>query len=327
MIRALIALNGDGRCVRKCLFGLPSGIEEHDGIQQLCNNTLLMYTLKIHPESTPTDGLIKISQKSLVSEDDDKLAYMAGSLETKEGVGDITVLGNRTTLNALDYLGLSYELDVLCPNGTEIPESIMEGWSSCGEDIDDGKYTVHRFVRRVTDATDTQISDAIAGIETYFNSMENMPEQDRDAVNKIAKNVALLNRAIERKRSQLDSYDDGNESETCEEMDMEGELDMLWETNDMFAHQLGDITNLINDLQLKVISFITAQTRKDGQFDRINNRFNIINDNITSLREQFGVHIEEHQIAEKKTGDKKVVVLYVLVAVSIVLNLINLLLA
>ena len=142
MIRALVMVNGDGHVCRKSIIGMPDNVLLHPGLQEFCGETLLMFTMKQVSQGTKAADLLELSRKSLVAETDDKLATMAANLDEKEEVGDITILAGRSTLNALDYLGTAYELDILSPTGAEVPESLTSGRVELDSGIVDGKYTL-----------------------------------------------------------------------------------------------------------------------------------------------------------------------------------------
>ena len=331
MIRVLLVLNRDGHVVRKSLLGMPEKVYQHAGVQDLFGESLIMYTMVQIPSGKPPMELGEVSCKSLVAEDDEKLASMAANLVSKDEVGDITVLAGRQTLDAMDYIGMSYELDILCPNGTTIPLSLTEGKKQVDDDIVDGKYTMRRFQPSVALASDAQIADAISGMETYFNEQDKMTDRDRNAINKIARNVAMLNAALdrERRRSRLDSYDDGTESDIGDEPDIGEELDCLWDTSETLATQISDVMALVNDVQMKFISFMSDMNKK-AELDRkladkvntVNGRVDMANEAIDGLRNQLGNAIAE----SLQKHEKRPWVLYIILGISLVLNMINLLL-
>lgn len=333
MIRALVMVNKDGHVSRKSIIGMPAAVLMHTGIREFCEETLLMYTMKQLPPGERPENLIEISRKCLVAENDDKLATMAANLDTKDDVGDITVLAGRSTLNAMDCLGMSYELDIISPNDTEVPTSLIEGRIQVDEDIVDDAYTMRRYTQSVMNASDTQIADAIAGLETFFNEQDHMDERDRSAVNKIASKIAMLNAAEERdrrRRSKLDSYDDGHDSDIGEEPDLDEELDCLWDAYEEIAKQVGETISMLNDVQSKFIKFMSDMNTKAeldqklaDKVNMVNGRVDMANNAINELRTQLGNAIAE---SIQKPKSKPHVVLYILLGISLGLNLINLLL-
>ncbi len=333
MIRALVVLNEDGRLVRRSILGLPEKVFLHSGIQELCGDSLIMYTMLQIPNGEPPMKLGDISCKSLVAENEDKLASMAANLVVKEEVGDITILANRSTLDAMDYIGMAYELDVLYSCSiTDLPLIITEGRTQVDCDIVDEDYILRRYQQTVTNATDSQIADAIAGMETFFNEQDKMNDNDRSAVNKIANSVAKLNAAIRRSRlkSDLDSYDDGNESDISDEPDLDDELDSLWDAQTEMARQIGNTIEMVNNTQDKLMSVLSSMDRK-AELDRnlvdrvnmINGRVDRTDEALDGLRNQLGNTISEFLTKNKS---KTPAILYVLLGLSLVMNLINLLL-
>jgi len=333
VIRALVVVNNDGHIIRRSILGLPEKAFLHTGVQELCSESLIMYTMMQIPTGKPPMCLGEVSCKSLVAENDEKLASMAANLVTKDEVGDITVLACRTTLDAMDYIGMAYELDVLYPTDTaEIPANIIEGRTKVDEDIVDDGYTLSRYEQTVTDATDSQIADAIAGMETFFNEQDRMDDRDRTAVNKIASSVARLNAALERcnRHSDLDSYDDGRESDIGEELDIDEELDCIWDAQTEMAKQIGDTLEMLNGLQSKFIEFIASMNTKAELDNKLANKVNMVNGRVDltnnamdELRNQLGNAIAESLQPHKP---KRPWVLYILLGISLVMNLINLLL-
>jgi len=339
VIRALVLVNSDGHVCRKSIIGMPESVLLHPGIQEFCGETLLMFTLKQMPAGMKASELIDLSRKSLVAETDDKLATMAANLEEKEDVGDITVLANRSTLNALDYLGMAYELDIISPNDAELPQTLTSGRIQLDKDIVDGKYTLRRYAQSVAQSSDIQIAEAIAGMETFFNEKETMDARDKKAVDNIASKIAMINAAEERdrrRRSDIDSYDDGCDSDTDEELDIDEELDSLWDANTEMANQIvevakqiGEAASIINSVQSKFIIFVEDMNKK-AELDKkmaeninaVNGRVNLVNGDIENLRNQLGNAIAE-SIQKPKA---RLWPIYTISISALVVGLINLLL-
>lgn len=325
MIIVMLAMNKDGYVMRDSVIGFPPSFIEYDNIQSLFENALIMTTFDMVRRNMPPH-IARVSRKSLLAENDDALCKMAVNLAEKDGVGDIVVLANEEILDDMDYLGAGYRLAIIFPEGTEIPGELVTGMRKV-EELTGGKYCAEVYAQSVADATDTQISDAIDGIEEYLNFVDSMDKRDKSAVEKIAENVRRLNNALSRENSDGNFSDDYGEFGDVGNCAIEDEIDQLWYTMQLAGDQLSDITDLVLDTQetlMEVLKYI----KHELPIPQIRQSVRTMHTEIDGLRNQLGLHIEESvkKETEKPKKDKVKLALIAWSAVLTVLTVINLLL-
>ena len=324
MIRVVIAMNKDGYVMSDSVIGFPPSFMDYENIQTLFENALIMTTFDMVRRHVPPH-ISKVSRKSLLAENNEALSKMAVNLAEKEGVGDIVVLANEEILDDLDYIGAGYDLAIIFPEGTEIPESLVKGMRKI-EVLTGGKYCAEVYAQSIAEATETQISNAIEGMEEFMNMVDSMDERDKTAVDKIADNVRRLNNALTRASSDgnfSDDYDDEGGVENCS---IEDEIDQLWYTMQLAGDQISDVTDLVLDTQetlLEALKYI----KNEIPVPQIRTSIRTMNKEIDGLRNQLGLHIEESVQKERKKPkiDKVKVALVAWSAVLTVLAVLNLL--
>jgi len=317
MIRAFIALNADAYVIRKSILDLPSSIMDEEYMQCMLSDFLVMTTMDIVQKCLPPH-IAKVSRKSLLAENPNALATMAASLDPKN-VGNIGILANDDILYAMDAIGMSYELVVVYPLDTKLPHDLTMG-KSLIESQECGKYSVHRYQQSVSEASDVQIANYIDGMETYFNLVDNMDKRDKDAVDKIARGVQMLNRAIQRESAEDnvigDSYGDVGD------MDVAEEIDHIWDTLQMVGDQMIDTSDMIIANQRtidEVLQFLKNNPQRNSS-----NRINMLSEEIDGLRHQLGSHIEETLANETPKRDPLVWIVLGISVIALVVSLINL---
>lgn len=329
MIRTFVALNADGHILNKSLLGLPSSLMDFEYMQCLCSDTLIMGTMDVVPKQLPIQ-LAMVTRKSLLAEDEKALSKMAASLVDRDGVGDISVLANEKTLNEMEYISTTFELVLIYPTEAEkiLPKWLAKG-RTCVESQMCGKYIVERYHPSVAEASDSQISDAIAGMESYFNMVDSMDQRDKDAIDRIAKGVKMLNNSLRRESAERNVMGDGYEDHAgVEDIDIGEEFDNIWNTLQMYAEQLSGTTDLVLDTQ-NTVEKVLKYVKEQFPARVIMNKQNILSDEIDGIRNQLGAHIEEDLQAKqnppKTKRDPLIWVLLAGVVIAIALGLINLL--
>ena len=328
MIRAFIAVNLDGHILTNSLLGFPASIMDNEELQCVCSDTLMVATMDVVPKCLPPH-LAMVTRKSLLAEAPANLATMVSNLVNEKGIGDISVLANDDILYAMDLIGCGYELAIVCPEEAEVPGSLTLGKefiSSVNFDV----YKLMRYRQSVASATDTQIADAIDGMESYFNMIDSMDKRDKDAMDKIAKGVRMLNQALKRESAGDNlMYGEGGEFTGTAEFDEEEEFDHLWDSMQLMADQLNQTTELVVSTQ-ETVGNIFKYFKENAPINQIRNRFNLMNEEIAGLRNQIGAHIAEDKKDELNGKlNKTAPIIWVLLAVStaaLLLGVINLLL-
>lgn len=318
MIRAFVAVNADGHVLKKSLISLPSSVMEMDELHALLENSLIMATMDVVPKTLPTE-LALISRKSLLAEHPTALATMLANIETKD-VGDIAVLANGKILDEMDAINIDYDLVVMHPTHSEMPDSLVEGRTHVDSTLCDS-YTIDTYRQTVSDASDTQIADAIDGIESYFNVLDSMDHRDKDAVEKIVKGVKMLNRAISRDNADgnYDSFGDGAEVGAAE---VDDEIERIWDTLQLVSDQMSETTDLVLDTQ-DTLADILSFVKTNLPTKQMAMRANMMAQDIDGLRNQLGAHIAES--GKKPTNYLPYIVACSAVSlISLVLTVINL---
>jgi len=325
MIRALIAINKDGHILHKSILGLPASIMEYDGVQSMVSDSLIMATMDVVKKLPP--ALAMVSRKSLLAENCQALSGMAANLVDQDGVGNITVLANEDILLEMDYLGTAYELAIIYPIGADTPTDLTEGMKKIDE-IFCEKYIIERYQQSIETATDTQIADAIDGIEEYCKMIDGMDRRDKDTVNKITRNIRMLNDAIHREERQADydSYDDGHDSDVYTNgNDVAEEIAHIWETLQLAGDQMNDMTDLILDSQTTVVE-VLKYLKEKLPVPHILNQLKLMNNDVSDIRHQLGLHIEESNKPQKAKIHPIVWVVMGISIVAFIMSLINLVL-
>lgn len=331
MIRALVAINGDGHVLHKSILGLPASVMEYDGVQGMVTDSLIMATSDVVKRKLPA-ALAMASRKSLIADNVRALSGMAANIVDRDGVGNITVLANEDILLEMDYIGTAYELDVIYPIGSEIPSGLTDGRKKIDE-IFCEKYMIERYAQSVETASDTQIADSIAGMEEYFNMVDNMDRRDKDAVNRIARNIKMLNEAIRREDQHIDydSYDDGHDSDTYTQGDMvpveevADEIARIWDTLQLASEQMSDMSDLIIDSQ-STVADVLQYMKNNVPVPQILNQLKLLNGEISDVRHQVGLHIEESMKPVKQKIHPITWIVLGISLLAVLLSLINLLL-
>ncbi len=327
MLRVVLAMNKDGYVMRDSVIGLPPSFMDYENIQTLFENALIMATFDMVRRNMPPH-IARVSRKSLLAENDEALSKMAVNLAEKDGVGDIVVLANEEILDDMDYIGAGYQLAIVFPEGTEIPENLVKGLRKV-EELTGGRYCAEVYAQSIAEATDTQISDAIDGVMEYMNMIDSMDKRDKNAVDKIADNVRRLNNALSRENSDINFSDDFGESGDVGNCSVEDEIDQLWYTMQLAGDQISEVTDLVLDTQETLMEAL-KYIKHEMPIPQIRNSLRSMNTEIDGLRNQLGLHIEESVKKENEKPepkrDKVKLALIAWSAVLTVLTVINLLL-
>ena len=321
MIRAIVALNADGYVINKSLVGLPANVMEHEEIQCLVSDTLVMATMDVFRKQLP-QHIAMVSRKSLLADNARALSSMAANIEN-EGVGDICILANEEVLDEMDGIGLTYELAVVYPTSVGVPDSLVAGKTLSDKQFCD-MYMVARYVQSVAEASDVQISNCIDGLESYFNQVDNMDKRDKDAVDKIVHGVKMLNRALQRESSENNVMGDSDDSYSgVDELDSDDEIDRIWDTLQMVGDQMNETTDLVLDTQ-DTVAEVLRYMKHNLPGPQLMNRMNMVNGEIEGLRKQLGAHIEESLTAPKQKRDPLIWVILGISIIALIGTLINL---
>lgn len=328
MIKAFVTINADGYIINNSILGLsPRSIIDDDKFCDLLADTLIMATMDMVPKQIPSH-LAAITRKSLLAETVHALCTMASNLMDKE-IGDISILANEEIIETLDEISASYDLMVVYPmslNSDDLPEWLVDGRKHANSVMCD-KYIVDIYQQSVIEASDTQIADYINGIESYMNIVDNMDVRDKNAVDKIARGVQLLNKAIQRDNEMNSKlFDSGDNDYNDEDQDdISVEFDHIWDTLQMAADQISDVSRLTLETQETLTNFVDY-AKNNLNVKSLTNKMSMMSDEIDQLRHQLGLHIEESYANSVKKTSKSTILWYVIgiigiIAVNTVINL------
>lgn len=317
MIRAFIAFNADAYVMHKSIIDLSPSIMDDEYMQSLMSDYLIMATMDVVHKCLPPH-IAMVSRKSLLADNPKSLASMAANINQKD-VGNIGILANEDVLDEMDAIGMSYELVILFPHDTAVPNKFTLGKVLVDAKYCD-KYWVERYQQSVSEASDLQIANYIDGMESYFNMVDSMDKRDKDAVDKIAHGVQMLNRALQRDSTDNNIMDDDYGS--ISSIDVDDEFDRVWETLQVAGDQMIDMTNLINSTQ-ETVSSVLNFLKSNPSPKNVVNRVNMLSDEIDGVRHQLGLHIEELSTPVKPKRDLLLWVVLVIYIISLIVSLIN----
>ena len=241
-INVLMTINADGHLIRRNMFALPTKVFECEGLHKVFDHRLVMIPQTILPKmygGMPPMQFGLFTSRVLVATSERGAARLTVGFQQKSeeyNVGDITIIGSPTVTETLDSMGIDYNLTIIAPLNTQIPEEFYDGFARDGSDGDE-LYTVHYFKPSVAELSDLKISTLIDGIE----SGSELTEEEQSIVDRFvgdfAKAYDCEMSGEEPSFDRVDSYDDGNDEPTIDD-EMGKEIGKLWRAVEMTASQV-----------------------------------------------------------------------------------------
>lgn len=241
-INVVMCINGDGNVIRRNLFALPTKVYECDGLHKVFDHRLVMIPKTILPKmygGMPPIQLGLFTSRVLVATSERGAARLTVGFQQKSDdvdVGDVAIIGSPTVAETFESMGIDYNLTIIAPLNTPIPEDLYDGFAKDGTSGDE-TYTVHYFKPSIADSSDLKISNIIDGIE----SGNDLTDEEKEIVDKFAESFANAYDeemyGDEAKFDRVDSYDDGNEDGTMDD-ELGMELGKIWRSIDMTASQV-----------------------------------------------------------------------------------------
>ena len=241
-INVIMAINADGNIIRRNMFALPTKVFECEGLHKVFDHRLVMIPKTILPKmygGMPPMQFGLFTSRVLVATSERGAARLTVGFQQKSeeiDVGDITIIGSPTVTETLESMGIDYNLTIIAPLNTPIPEEFYDGFARDGSDGDE-LYTVHYFKPSIAGSSDLKISSIIDGIE----SGTELTDEEQAIVDRFAGDFA---KAYEDEMSddesnfdRIDSYDDGNDEHTMDD-EIGKEIDKLWRAVEMTACQV-----------------------------------------------------------------------------------------
>ncbi len=327
-IDVLLAVNGDGNLIRRNILALPNKVFQCDGLEPVLSHRLVVLPKSIIPRIynglPPMEFGIYTSRLFVADGEEPAVRLAVGlSMKTDVDMGDITIVGSDAVTGLLDGMGIDYRLAIVAPLNVQIPEKLFDGFERDGSSGDE-RYTVHYFKPSLTATSDVKMANLIDGAATGFE----LSEAEQETVDHFAKDFARFYKQ-EMKRSEVDSYDDGNDSDV-EDDELGQEMELLWKSAELAQsyginamHSAGKVAADLEKTKAdvaKAMEIAVEASKPPAYRDMIPVRVTQLESSVNNITTQFSSLMDETQTAFDKMG-KSVRILRVMVIALAVLVL------
>lgn len=240
-IDVIMAVNADGRVIQRNIFALPEKVYSCEGLNRVLDHRLVMIPKSILPRmygGVPPVQMGVFTTRVLVSASERAAARLTVGFQHKSEeveLGDVAIIGTPYITETLDGMGVAYNLAIVAPLNTSIPEDLYDGFARDGS-FGDETYTVHYFKPSISESTDLKISNIIDGLERG----DELTDEEQQIVDRFADNFSAaydLEMSEDDSADRVDSYDDGND-EGIVDSEIGKELGKMWKAVDMTASQI-----------------------------------------------------------------------------------------
>lgn len=312
----LMSFNSDGHAMQRNVFTLDETV--FDDIAEIAEGALLVMTNAMFDNQPPL-SLMKYSGHITSADDSENLAHMVSRLSDRDSAGKVLVFGNDDMMSALDDENCPYTLVTIAPSefNEAIPDKYTDGYEFTRKCVTStGKYDVKMYRQSLKSTSDNKVLDIIDNIDRIFDesdASDDSPELDDFLTH-------LEDSKEKRESFSQDLFNaglDGDEGGGISD----GYLSMIKTVANQVTQAINTILtmrNKISDMGNRVNSAMEHVNKVSLDLSSHTNSKLVEMDNrINGLANQVGLVVEESEKHRTR-------LIWVLLVVSLVLNVINL---